>query len=181
MTRCFWCDLKNPLYVKYHDCEWGRQCFDDKYLFEMLLLESFQAGLSWECVLNKREAFRAAFDGFDANAIAEYGIEKIDMLCQNADIIRNRRKIEAAVKNARVFLSIVAEFGSFLGYLKTFWDGKVIYDPQSTFSPLSDTVSKDLKKRGMGFMGTVVVHSFLQAIGIVNAHTEECFLYSTEF
>ena len=180
MTRCFWCNQKNPLYVKYHDEEWGRGRFDDKYLFEMLFLESFQAGLSWECVLNKREAFRAAFDGFDANIIATYGKDKIDTLCQNADIIRHRRKIEAAVKNSEVFLSIVSEFGSFLGYLKKFWDGKTIYDSISSSSPLSDLISKDLKKRGMSFMGSTTVHSFLQSTGIVNAHTYECFLYTKE-
>ena len=180
MTRCFWCNQKNPLYVKYHDEEWGRQRFDDKYLFEMLLLESFQAGLSWECVLNKREAFREAFDGFDVHTVAAYSTEKIDMLCQNTDIIRNRRKIEATVKNAAVFISIVSEFGSFFDYLKEFWDGKIIFDTHSSFSYLSDLISKDLKKRGMSFMGSTTVHSFLQAIGIVNAHTEECFLYNTE-
>ena len=180
MNRCFWCNLKNPLYVKYHDSEWGRECFDDAYLFEMLLLESFQAGLSWECVLNKREAFREAFDGFDVNIIANYPKEKIDLLCQNSAIIRNRRKIEATVKNAKIFILIVSEYGSFLNYLKEFWNGETVYDSKSTFSQLSDLISKDLKKRGMSFMGTTVVHSFLQAIGIVNAHTEECFLYNVE-
>ena len=180
MTRCFWCNLKNPRYVKYHDEEWGYKRFSDEYLFEMLVLESFQAGLSWECVLNKREAFRTAFDDFDVNAISLYQAEKIEELCQNALIIRNRRKIEATVENARVFISIVSEFGSFLSYLRSFWDGNTIYDCKSTVSPLSDCISADLKKKGMRFMGTTVVHSFLQAIGIVNAHTEECFLYNTE-
>ena len=180
MTRCFWCNLKNPLYVKYHDEEWGRECFDDEYLFEMLLLESFQAGLSWECVLNKREAFRAAFDGFDARIIADYKQEKIDTLCQNPDIIRNRRKIEATVKNARIFLLIVENFGSFRNYLGQFWNGKTVYDSKSATSQLSDMISKDLKKRGMSFMGTTVIHSYLQAIGVIDAHTEECFLYSKE-
>ena len=180
MNRCFWCNLKNPLYVKYHDCEWGRERFDDEYLFEMLVLESFQAGLSWECVLNKREAFREAFDGFDVNIIVNYQIEKIDLLCQNSAIIRNRKKIEATVKNAEVFILIVSEYGSFLNYIKEFWNGKTIYDSKSTVSQLSNLISKDLKKRGMSYMGTTVIHSFLQAIGIVNAHTEECFLYNTE-
>ena len=180
MKRCFWCNLKNPLYMKYHDEEWGVERFEDKYLFEMLLLESFQAGLSWECVLNKREAFRKAFDDFDASTIVLYDMEKIDSLCQNADIIRNRRKIESSVKNAEVFLKIVSEHGSFLNYLKIFWNGKTIYDCSSTKSPLSEQISRDLKKRGMSFMGTTVIHSFLQAIGIVNAHTEECFLYNME-
>ena len=180
MERCFWCNLKNPLYVKYHDEEWSVQRFDDDYLFEMLVLESFQAGLSWECVLNKREAFKTAFDGFDVNLISRYGEDKINTLCNNAGIIRNRRKIEATVKNARAFILITEEFGSFLNYLKSFWDGGVIYDSRSTTSSLSDIVSKDLKKRGMSFMGSTVVHSFLQAIGVVNAHTAECFLYTAE-
>lgn len=180
MNRCFWCNLKNPLYVKYHDEEWGWKRFDDKYLFEMLVLESFQAGLSWECVLNKREAFRQAFDDFDVNIISKYQQGKIDELCQNSAIIRNRRKIEATVKNAEVFISIVSIYGNFLNYLKEFWNGETVYDCIATSSQLSDLISKDLKKRGMSFMGTTVVHSFLQAIGIVNAHTEECFLYNTE-
>ena len=178
--RGAWCNLKNPLYVKYHDEEWGKECFEDEYLFEMLVLESFQAGLSWECVLNKREAFRKAFDGFDVNIIANYKSEKIDILCQNPAIIRNRRKIEATVKNAKVFILIVSEYGSFLNYIKEFWNGNTVYDSKSTTSQLSDVISKDLKKRGMSFMGTTVVYSFMQAIGIVNAHTEECFLYNLE-
>jgi DNA-3-methyladenine glycosylase I len=177
MTRCFWCNLKNPLYVKYHDEEWGKIRLDDKYLFEMLLLESFQAGLSWECVLNKREAFKIAFDGFDVNLISQYGEEKIELLCQNSAIIRNRRKICATVKNAQAFISIVSEFGSFLNYLRTFWDGKIICDFVNTKSDLSDMISKDLKKRGMSFVGSTVVYSFLQAVGIINSHTTECFLY----
>lgn len=180
MNRCFWCNLKNPLYVKYHDYEWGRERFDDEYLFEMLVLEIFQAGLSWECVLNKREAFREAFDGFDVNIIVNYQSEKIDLLCQNSAIIRNRKKIEATVKNAKVFILIVSEYGSFLNYIREFWNGKTIYDSKSTVSQLSNLISKDLKKRGMSYMGTTVIHSFLQAIGIVNAHTDECFLYNAE-
>lgn len=180
MTRCFWCNLKNPLYVKYHDEEWGRERFDDEYLFEMLVLESFQAGLSWECVLNKREAFRVAFDGFDVKLVSKYDEKKIDLLCQNASIIRNRRKIAATVKNAKAFMLIVSEFGSFLNYLKVFWSGETVYDSISVSSALSNQISDDLKKRGMSFMGTTVIHSFLQAIGIVNAHTEECFLYISE-
>lgn len=180
MARCFWCNLKNPLYVKYHDEEWGKQCFDDRYLFEMLVLESFQAGLSWECVLNKREAFRAALDGFDAVAISAYDEEKTEQLYEDKGIIRNKRKILATVKNARVFCAIINEYGSFFEYLKCFWNGEVIFDSHSTYSSLSDAISTDLKKRGMSFVGTTVIHSFLQAIGIVYAHTGECFLYNTE-
>ena len=180
MTRCFWCNLKNPIYVKYHDEEWGVKRFDDEYLFEMLVLESFQAGLSWECVLNKREAFREAFDGFCVKLISGYDEEKIDILMQNSAIIRNKRKMYATVDNAKVFILIVEEFGNFLNYLKKFWDGEVVYDYLSTTSDLADLISKDLKQRGMRFVGCSVIHSFLQAIGVVNAHTKECFLYNTE-
>ena len=180
MERCFWCNLKNPLYVRYHDEEWGRVQLDDRYLFEMLLLESFQAGLSWECVLNKREAFRIAFDGFDVDKVSKYGKEKIDSLCQNKGIIRNRAKISATVGNAVVFKQIIAEYGSFFEYLKAFWDGKIVYDSNSVSSPLSDAISNDLKRRGMRFVGTVIVYSFLQAVGIINSHTQNCFLYEAK-
>lgn len=181
MERCPWCNLKNPLYVKYHDEEWGRRRFDDADLFEMLLLESFQAGLSWECVLNKREAFREAFDGFDVYKISEYDNAKIDSLCENRRLIRNRRKIEATVKNARAFILITEEYGSFLNYLKEFWDGEVIYDNTSVSSELSDAVSNDLRSRGMSFVGTVIIFSYMQAIGIINSHTRNCFLCDAKF
>ena len=177
MERCFWCNLKNPLYVKYHDEEWGKARFDDAYLFEMLILESFQAGLSWECVLNKRDAFRTLFDGFDFYRIAEYGDEKINSLCEDKSIIRNRKKIVATKNNAKAFILILDEFGSFLNYLRLFWDGAVIYDSTSTSSPLSLEISNDLKKRGMSFVGSTVIFSYLQAIGVVNSHTENCFLF----
>ena len=175
-NRCAWCNLKNPLYVKYHDTQWGILRLDDAYLFEMLLLESFQAGLSWECVLNKRENFRQAFDGFDPKVIAKFSSEKVDSLLQNSGIIRNRRKILAAIQNAQVFLQIQEEFGSFRQYLFQFWDGKVIYDCRSTRSPLSDQLSADLTRRGMRFVGSTILHAFLQAIGIINAHEDSCFL-----
>lgn len=178
MERCFWCNLKNPLYVKYHDNEWGIARFDDEYLFEMLLLESFQAGLSWECVLNKREAFREAFDGFDVDKISKYGEEKINSLCENKSIIRNRSKIRAAVNNADVFKRIVLEEGSFFNYIRLFWNGNTIYDDKSVTSKLSDDISSDLKKRGMKFTGSTVIYSFLQAVGVINSHTENCFLYA---
>ena len=174
MDRCFWCNLKNPLYVAYHDEEWGVLQLDDGYLSEMLILESFQAGLSWECVLNKREHFRRAFDGFDPDKVASYGEEKLEELRNDPGIIRNRLKIKAAVNNAKIFLEIQAEFGSFQDYLRTFWNGKVIYDCVNTHSPLSDAVSADLCRRGMRFMGTTIVQSFLQAVGIINAHEERC-------
>ena len=175
-TRCFWCNAKNPIYVKYHDEEWGVLRTDDEYLFEMLILESFQAGLSWECVLNKREAFRAAFDGFDREKVASYGEDKLAELAENKNIIRNRLKIRAAVTNAAVFGEIVDEFGSFYGYLKTFTHGEITCECDKTTSPLSDAISKDLKSRGMKFVGTTIIYSYLQAIGVINSHDKGCFL-----
>ena len=177
MTRCFWCNLKNPVYVKYHDEVWGKQCFDDRYLFEMLVLESFQAGLSWECVLNKREAFREAFDNFDFVKISKYSSEKIAKLQKTDGIIKHRGKIEAAHVNAKVFLLLIEEFGSFEKYLRNFWNGDVIYESNLAYSSLSEKISKDLQKRGMKFMGKTIVYSFLQAIGIVYSHEKGCFLF----
>ena len=177
MERCFWCNLKNPLYVAYHDEEWGIPRFDDAYLFEMLLLESFQAGLSWECILNKRENFRRTFDSFDPDKIAVYDAAKMESLRNDPGIVRNKLKIKAAVTNAAVFKSIQAEYGSFLDYLRQFWDGKTIYDCVSTRSALSDAISSDLCKRGMKFMGTTIVQSFLQAVGIIDAHEPACGLH----
>ena len=174
MNRCFWCNLKNPLYIKYHDEEWGQPRFDDAYLFEILLLESFQAGLSWECVLNKRENFRKAFDDFDVEKIIAYDEEKMESLRKDKGIIRNKLKIKAAVNNAKIFKEIQKEYGSFFEYLKQYWNGETIYDCVSTKSELSDRISADLCKRGMKFMGTTIVHSFLQAIGVIDAHDETC-------
>ncbi len=177
MKRCFWCNEKNPIYVKYHDEEWGVLRTDDEYLFEMLLLEAFQAGLSWECVLNKREAFRKAFDGFSVDKICEYREQKLAELASDSSIIRNKLKIKAAVTNAKIFKQIVAETGSFESYIRRFWNGEIIYDSISTVSPLSDAISRDLSKRGMKFVGSTIIYSYLQAIGVINSHTEECFLY----
>ncbi len=176
LNHCAWVNLKNPLNVKYHDEEWGRPLHDDQKLFELLLLESFQAGLSWECVLNKREAFREAYDNFDVDKVAAYDEEKIAALLQNPGIIRNRLKVKASVQNASVFKKIQAEYGSFDAYIWRFTDGKVIKEDYRvrTFSPLSDTVSKDLKKRGMKFVGTTIIYSYLQAIGVINGHGSEC-------
>ena len=176
-NRCSWCNLKNPLYVEYHDHEWGRPRFDDGYLYEMLILEAFQAGLSWECVLNKREAFRVAFDGFDLQKICSYDEEKILELVSKREIIRNKLKIRATVKNSIVFRDIVAEFGSFYDYLCSFTGGAIFFETGKTTSPLSDAVSKDLKKRGMTFVGSTIIYSYLQAIGIINSHDRNCFLY----
>ena len=177
-SRCHWCNEKNPIYVKYHDEEWGILCTDDEHLFEMLVLESFQAGLSWECVLNKREHFRAAFDGFDREKIAAYDEERLAALYEEKNIIRNRLKINAAVTNAAIFGEIVDQFGSFYDYLKTFTGGDIICECDKTSSPLSDTISKDLQVRGMKFVGTTIIYSYLQAIGIINSHEKGCFLHS---
>ena len=175
--RCIWCNLKNPIYVKYHDEEWGCARFDNAYLFEMLILEGFQAGLSWECVLNKRENFLKAFDGFDYITVAAYSQDKLEELYLNKGIIRNKRKINAAVKNAAIYQCILAKFGSFYAYLRTFWDGETVYENDKTSSPLSDAISKDLKRRGMSFVGTTIIYSFLQAIGTISSHSCDCFLY----
>ena len=177
MQRCFWCNLKNQKYIEYHDNEWGRLRLDDEYLFEMLLLESFQAGLSWECVLNKRDAFKAAFDAFDYERIAVYDERKVQELLSDTKIIRNKLKIRAAVTNAKIFIDIKNEYGSFISYIKLFWNGNIIHDSESLTSLLSDSISKDLKKRGMKFLGSTVIQSFLQAVGIIYAHTNDCFLY----
>jgi len=175
--RCSWCNLKNPLYIKYHDEEWGQLRTDDAYLLEMLILESFQAGLSWECVLNKREAFRKAYDSFDLDRICSYGDEKIEELKNSKDIIRNRLKIKASIENARIFSQIQKEYGTFYAYLKGFTKGKIFYEYQRTTSPLSDQISKDLQHRGMKFVGSTIIYSYLQAIGIINSHEIGCFLY----
>ncbi|MBR5295837.1 MAG: DNA-3-methyladenine glycosylase I [Clostridia bacterium] len=177
MKRCHWCNPNNEIYVKYHDYEWGKLCLEEGYLFEMLLLESFQAGLSWECVLNKRENFRRAFDGFDVKKISEYKSEKIAELFENKGIIRNKRKILAAVNNAIVFIQIQKEFGSFCAYLEFFTEKKIFVEIGLVTSNLSDRISEDLQKRGMKFVGSTIIYSYLQAIGIIVSHERECFLY----
>ena len=177
ISRCKWVNLKNPLYISYHDNEWGVPSYDDSYLFEMLVLESFQAGLSWECVLNKREAFRREFDGFDYKKIASYSDEKRSALAECKDIIRNKLKISAAVNNAKVFMSIQNEWGAFSDYIWHFTNGKQIVNRDNVVratSELSDTISKDLKKRGMKFVGSTIIYSYLQAIGIINDHETDC-------
>ena len=175
--RCRWANPKNPRYVEYHDHEWGVPTHDDQALFELLILECFQAGLSWECILNKREAFRRAFDGFDLDAVCAYDDAKKASLRQDAGIVRNRLKIEAAVTNAQAFLVIQREFGSFDHYIWSWTDGKTLREVGLTHSSLSDAVSRDLKKRGMKFVGTTVVYAYLQAAGIIDSHEEGCFLH----
>ena len=181
MTRCKWCNLKNKLYVKYHDEEWCKLNFDEQYLFEMLILESFQAGLSWECVLNKREDFRKAFDNFDIDKIIKYDDEKIEELLSNEKIIRNKLKIKASIYNSKIFKDIQKKYGSFHQYLKTFTKDKIVYEIGKTTSELSDNLSKDLQKRGMKFVGSTIIYSYLQAIGVIYSHDEGCFLYKIEY
>lgn len=175
--RCKWCNLKNDLYVKYHDTEWCVPNFDDKYLYEMLLLESFQAGLSWECVLNKREGFRKAYDDFDIEKVIAYDDNKIAELLNNRDIIRNKLKINASIKNSRIFKEIACEYGSFYNYLRTFTNDIILHETAKTTNDLSDAISKDLKKRGMTFVGSVIIYSYLQAIGVIHSHDKDCYLY----
>lgn len=175
--RCFWVNESLPIYVKYHDEEWGVPVYDDEKLYEMFLLETFQAGLSWITVLNKREAFREAFDGFDPEKVVAYKEEKLNELMNNPGIIRNRRKVDAAVKNTRIFMEIQKEFGSFSNYLWGFTGGKIIVNQDDNFqvkTDLSDQISKDLKKRGMSFVGSVTIYSYLQAVGVVNDHELGC-------
>ena len=174
--RCSWANPRNPRYLHYHDKEWGVPVHEDARLFEMLILECFQAGLSWECVLNKREQFRRAMDGFDLDLICSYGEEKIQALMDDPGIIRNQRKIRAAVRNAAVFRQLQAEWGSFSNYLWHWSGGEVIREVGATRSPLSDAISKDLKERGMAFVGTTVVYAYLQAVGVISAHEPGCFL-----
>ena len=179
-NRCRWADPSSELYIAYHDQEWGRPEHDDQKLFEMLILEGFQAGLSWITILKKREAFRRAFDGFDPAVVAAYGSEKLEALMSDPGIVRNRRKIQAAVQNAKAFLAIQEEYGSFDRYLWGFTDGQVILntdDAVRASSELSDQISADLKRRGMKFIGTVIIYSFLQAVGVVNDHETGCWCY----
>jgi DNA-3-methyladenine glycosylase I len=175
-NRCCWANPKNENYIRYHDEEWGIPVYDDHKLFEMLILECFQAGLSWECVLNKREAFREAFDDFDLEKVCAYDENKLAQLKENPGIIRNRLKIQAAVKNAKVFCEIQQEYGSFSTYLWHWTEGKVIYEKGFSNSDLSDKISKDLKKRGMKFVGSTVIYAYLQAVGVIYSHEESCFL-----
>lgn len=179
MKRCEWCNLKNELYIEYHDKEWGIPNFEDGYLFEMLILESFQAGLSWECVLNKRKSFEIAYDNFDLDKVCSYDDRKVNELLSNKDIIRNKLKINASINNAKIFRNIKNEYGTFYNYLKTFTDGKIFYEIGMVKSDLSDLISNDLQKRGMKFVGSTIIYSYLQAIGVIYSHDESCFMYKS--
>ena len=181
-VRCAW-PGDDPLYVAYHDEEWGVPLHDDRKLFEMLVLEGAQAGLSWITILRRREGYRRAFDGFDPTVVADYGEEKIAELLQDTGIIRNRQKVRSAVNNARQFLEVQAEFGSFNAYIWGFVDGKPIKNAWTGMgdipakTPLSDAISKDLVKRGFNFVGSTIMYAHMQATGMVNDHVVECFRY----
>lgn len=172
--RCKWCNEKNKKYVEYHDKEWGILNTEDRYLLEMLILESFQAGLSWECVLNKREAFRKSYDNFAIDKIINYDDKKIEELINNKDIIRNKLKIKSSINNAIIFKKISEEYKGFYNYLKTFTRDNIIYENDKTTSILSDNISQDLQKKGMKFVGSTIIYSYLQAIGIINSHDDTC-------
>ena len=178
--RCSWCNLLNPKYVEYHDHEWGILRTDDEYLFEMLILESFQAGLSWECVLNKRDSFRLAYDNFNIDKIINYDEKKIQELINNKNIIRNKLKIIASINNAKIFKDIILKYGSFYDYLKTFTNDIIFYEVGNTTSDLSDQISSDLIKRGMKFVGSTIIYAYLQAIGIIDSHEENCFMHKKQ-
>jgi DNA-3-methyladenine glycosylase I len=179
-NRCAWC-LSSDLYKEYHDKEWGKPVYDDATLFEFLILETFQAGLSWITILNKRENFRKAFDNFDYKKIALYKEDKTEELLQDAGIIRNKLKIHSAVTNAQAFIKVQLEFGSFSKYIWAFINNKPIVNKWKTLSevpattPLSDALSKDLKKRGFKFVGSTVVYAHMQATGMINDHLLDCF------
>ena len=177
IRRCKWCNIKNPLYIKYHDTLWGKLNLEEDYLFSMFILEMFQAGLSWECVLNKSGAFLEAYDYFDIDKICLYDEAKINELLNNKNIIRNKRNIEASIHNAKIIRQIKKEEGSFRNYLKKFTNEKVIVEIGKTTNDLSDSISNDLRKRGMKFVGSTTIYAYLQAIGIIYSHDEECFLY----
>lgn len=175
--RCKWCNLQNPRYITYHDQEWGRLNLDDQHLYELLILESFQAGLSWECILNKRENFRQAYDGFNWKRVAQYDHQKIAELLADRGIIRNRRKIIASIKNSQIFCDIIKQFGSFRDYLESFTGGQIIYETGKTTNSLSNRISQDLSSRGMSFVGSTIIYAYLQAIGIIYSHDPDCQLY----
>ncbi|WP_275316576.1 DNA-3-methyladenine glycosylase I [Tenacibaculum bernardetii] len=181
--RCFWVS-DDPLYIAYHDKEWGVPVYDDKALFEFLILETFQAGLSWITILKKRENFRLAFDDFDYKKITVYNEDKYNELLQNVGIIRNKLKIKSAISNAQLFIEVQKEFGSFSKYIWGFVDGKPIkntFDKREDVpatSALSDKISKDLKKRGFKFVGSTVMYAYMQATGMVNDHTTDCFRHN---
>jgi DNA-3-methyladenine glycosylase I len=182
MQRCSWAGT-DPLYIAYHDREWGVPLRDERKLFEMLILEGAQAGLSWITILRKRENYRAAFDGFDPHKMARYGTRKVQTLLNDPGIVRNRLKVAAAVQNAKMLLELQEKEGSFDEYLWRYVDGKPIVNAWRSFkevpprTPLSDAISKDLARRGFKFVGSTICYAFMQAVGMVNDHTTDCFRY----
>ncbi len=183
MKRCAWCSTDDPVYIAYHDTEWGVPVYDDRLLFEFLILEGAQAGLSWITVLKKRENYRLLFDNFDPAKIAKYNARKIEALLKNPGIIRNRLKIAATIANAKAYLNLLQEWDSFSQYIWHFVDGKPLQNHRKqlkdipTKTIISDAMSKDLKKRGFKFVGSTICYAFMQAVGMVNDHTEDCFRY----
>ncbi len=178
--RCQWVENKEEIYLDYHDNEWGIAVYDDETLFEMLILECFQAGLSWITILKKREAFRKSYDNFNIEKIVKYDENKIDELMNNESIIRHKGKIEASINNAKIFKQIQKEFGTFSKYIWSFTDNKILKDTDENYltkSSTSDMIAKDLKKRGMKFVGSVTIYSYLEAIGIIDNHTKDCYKY----
>jgi DNA-3-methyladenine glycosylase I len=184
VTRCSWVPLDKPMYVKYHDEEWGVPLHDDRLLFEAIVLDGAQAGLSWWAILNKRENYRAAYDNFQPEIVASYDESKVQELLQNPGIVRNRLKIQSSIKNAQVFLKIQKEFGTFDKYIWQFVGGKPKINSWKNIKEIpprteeSDVMSKDLKKRGFTFVGSTICYAFMQAVGMVNDHTIDCFRYS---
>lgn len=180
MKRCKWVNLDNQKYIDYHDYEWGVPAHNDRYLFEMLVLEMFQAGLSWECILNKREAFRLALDNFDYEKISIYDDRKILELLNNKEIIRNKLKIKAMIKNAKIFIDIQNKYHSFDNYIWSYTNNMIVKnkdDNLKTTSELSQKISQDLYNMGMRFVGSTIIYSYLQAIGIIDDHELSCFKY----
>ncbi len=181
-TRCRWV-TDDPIYIDYHDQEWGVPCYDDQHLFEMLILEGAQAGLSWLTILKKREGYRKAFTQFDAKKMARFSEKKIETLLQNPAIVRNRLKVNAAITNARAYLAIVEEHGNFSDYIWQFIGGKPVINHWKNFKDIpvttaeSDSMSKDLKKRGFKFVGSTICYAYMQSVGMVNDHTTDCFRY----
>ena len=175
-NRCSWV-TDDEIYIRYHDEEWGIPTHDDKELFEMLVLESFQAGLSWITILKKRENFKKAFDDFDVVKVANYSEDKVEELRNNKGIIRHKGKITSSINNAKIFIEIQKEFGSFSDYIWSFTDGKIIKAEYLTESDLSKEISKDLKKRGMKFVGPTIIYSYLESIGVIDNHEKNCFRY----
>lgn len=181
LIRCSWANPANPLYLRYHDEEWGVPVHDDRHFFEMLTLEGAQAGLSWSTILNKRENYRAAFDGFDPKVVAKYDKRRIERLLKDEGIVRNRLKVESTVSNARAFLAVQKEFGSFDAFVWAFVKDSPLVNKPATLrgvpvsTPESDALSKALKKRGFRFVGTTIMYAFMQACGLVDDHVAGCF------